>query len=289
MAEIRDAITATLTPFGDDGAVDYGYIWRHLRFQEDNGIAGVAPCGTNGEGQSLALEERKEIIRFVIENKGGLFVMPGTGCVNLPETIELTRFAERLGADAVLVLPPYFMKPSQAGLRDYFRRLFDAVRIPILLYHIPSLTGVEITHELLRDLSDYPNLLGVKDTSGDLGHIKGYVEAFPNLKIFSGADELIVDALNVGVAGIISGTSNVFPELIARIYRESRAGRDVSGLMEKLTSIISTLTKYPVFACNKAALSHLGFPLAHVRPPLIDLAPDQLRTLGEEIGRIADY
>jgi len=286
MAEIGDVITAMVTPFGDDGLVDTGYIWRHLRMQEEAGIKGVAPCGTNGEGQSLALEERKEIIRFVVENKGSMFVLAGTGCANLPETIDLTRFAERVGADAALVLPPYFYKPSASGLRDYFRRLFDAVRIPIMLYNIPSFTGVEITHELLRDLIAYPHLLGVKDTSGDLACTKAYLHEFPTLKIFNGYDPLVEASLKAGVHGVISGASNPFPGLVAKLVADFRAGRETHELQRRLTDVSTVLAKYPPFAANKSALALLGFPHTHVRPPLVDLTAEETKALSQDLQKI---
>jgi 4-hydroxy-tetrahydrodipicolinate synthase len=286
MAEIRDVITATLTPFGDDGTVDRAYLYRHLRFQEENGINGVAPCGTNGEGQSLSLDERKEVIRFVVENKGSMFVLAGTGCANLPETIELTRFAERVGADAVLVVPPYFYKPSPEGIRSYYRRLFDAVAIPIMLYNIPSLSRVEITDELLGNLSDYPHLVGVKDTSGDLERTKSYIQGFPKLKIFSGSDTLIEKSLDIGVSGIISGSSNVFPSLITRIYRDYREGKPVAELQERLIEIREMLDQFPAFATNKTMLSLLGFPRTHVRSPLVDLTEEQAKALAADAARL---
>lgn len=286
LAEITDVITAVLTPFGEDGAVDFGYMWRHLRLQEESGIAGIAPCGTNGEGQSLSLEERKAVIRFAVENKGSMFVLAGTGCVSLAETVELTRFAERVGADAALVLPSYFYKPSPTGLRDYFRRLFDEVAIPIMLYNIPSLTGVPITHELLRDLSDYPHLLGVKDTSSDPACTGSYVREFPNLKIFNGADLVIEKSLGVGAHGIISGTSNMLPDLVVSVYKAFREGGSVSELQQRLIEIRQVTDKYPPYASTKTILSLLGFPLTHVRPPLVNLTPEETAALREDMRRL---
>jgi len=285
MTEIAGVITANLTPFADDGSVDFAFIYRHLRFQEEHGIDGVAPCGTNGEGQSLSLEERKKIIRFVVENKGGMFVLAGTGCANLPETVELTMFAEQVGADAALVLPPYFYKPTHGGLLGYFRRLFDSVTIPIVLYNIPMLTGVEITHELLRDLSAYPHLLGVKDTSGDVECTKAYLQEFPRLKIFNGTDSLIVATLDAGAHGVVSGASNAFPGVISRLVGDHRAGRDASELQQLVSELRTLLARWP-FAANKAALALQGFPVSHVRPPLVDMTIGETEALAEEIRRL---
>jgi 4-hydroxy-tetrahydrodipicolinate synthase len=286
LLDFRGAFTATLTPFDERGEVDFDYIRRHLRYQEENGIDGAVPSGTNGEGPSLSLDERKRIVEFVIQNKGGMLVIAGTGCANLPETMELTSFAAEVGADAALIVPPYFYKNVAGhGLADYYRRVLDLAPIPVLLYNIPSLTGVEITDELLHALADRPNLAGVKDTSGDIARTKAYVASFPNLAILNGSDWLIQESL-VGAAGTISGLSNVFPRLISAIYDDFRAGKDVSAAQQRVNSLKDIVAKYPPFAGNKHALTLYGFPLTHVRPPLVDLSKDERRRMQAELRQI---
>jgi len=287
LPDFRGAFTATLTPFDERGEVDFDYIRRHLRYQEENGIDGVVPSGTNGEGPSLSLHERKRIVEFVIQNKGSMLVIAGTGCANLPETIELTSFAAEVGADAVLIVPPYFYKNvARHGLADYYRRVLDSAPIPVLLYNIPSLTGVEITDDLLQALADRPNLAGVKDTSGDIAGTKAYVANFPDLAILNGSDWLIQESLAAGAAGTISGLSNVFPHLISAIYDDFRAGKDVSDAQQRINSLKDIFAKYPPFAGNKFALTRQGFPLTHVRPPLVDLSKDERRRMQAELRQI---
>jgi 4-hydroxy-tetrahydrodipicolinate synthase len=287
LPDFRGAFTATLTPFDERGEVDFDYIQRHLRYQEENGIDGVVPSGTNGEGPSLSLHERKRIVEFVIQNKGSMLVIAGTGCANQPETIELTSFAAEVGADAVLIVPPYFYKNVAGhGLADYYRRVLDSAPIPVLLYNIPSLTGVEITDDLLQALADRPNLAGVKDTSGDIAGTKAYVANFPDLAILNGSDWLIQESLAAGAAGTISGLSNVFPHLISAIYDDFRAGKDVSDAQQRINSLKDIFAKYPPFAGNKFALTLQGFPLTHVRPALVDLSKDERRRMQAELRQI---
>jgi 4-hydroxy-tetrahydrodipicolinate synthase len=278
----KGVYTAILTPFDENGKIDFNYLERHLRFQEANGIDGVVACGTNGEGPSLSLDERRQIINFVIQYKGNMQVIAGTGCANLPETIELSSFAAEAGADAALILPPFFYKNiEESGLVDYYNRVLNAVDLPVILYNIPLFSGIEITDNLISALIDRPNfnLIGVKDTSGDIKRTKSYIVHFPKLHIFNGTDKLIKKALESGAVGTISGISNIVPKLVSRIYADYTVSKDVTSLQQQLDELIAILGKYPMFAANKFALILQGFPPTHVRPPLVDMTQDQYRQL----------
>ena len=295
MLEMKGVYTATITPFDELGEINLSYVTRHLEFQEHHGVNGVIPCGTNGEGPSLSLAERKHLIEHVVWRKGNMHVIAAAGCVSLAETIELTKFAESAGADAALLLPPfYFPNPAPEGLVSYFRWVLDSVSLPILLYNIPSFTGVEISDELLAGLQDYPHLYGVKDTSGSLDRLERYIRSFPRLKILCGSDDLAEAALKLGAAGSISGSSNVLPELMVEIHRKFFAGEDVSpacrsrlqtaiSVQEKVARYKEIFKRYPFAGGNKYALSLRGFPPSLVRPPLVDLTEDQQSSLRSEL------
>jgi len=286
MLSFEGAFTAILTPFNEEGEIEFDYMLRHLRYQEENGIDGVIPCGTNGEGPSLSLDERKRVIRFVVENKGRMLVIAGTGCSNLPETIELTTFAAEAGADAALVLPPFYFKNlDDRGTADYYRRVLDAAPIPVLLYNIPSYSGVEITEGVLRSLADRANLAGVKDSSGNVERTRAYASGFPRLQILNGSDWCIEAALAGGAAGTISGIGNVYPELVAGLYDAWQAGQDVSAWQAKINELKEVFDRCPPMAANKFGLTLRGFPSTYVRPPLVDLSPTERRRMEEEIRR----
>ena len=276
LRDLHGSFTATLTPFRRDGSIDFAYIPRHLRFMEENGMDGVVPSGTNGEAASLSLDERKRVIEETIANKGNLLVIAGTGCTNLPEAVELSRFAESAGADAILVMPPFFFHGATVeGLANYYRGLLDQISIRVLLYNIPQFSGIEITHELIHGLEGYPHLAGVKDSAGDAEATRRFINAFPNLRIFNGSDLNIESATRAGVAGSITGLGNAFPKLVVGAYNESKASGSGSPSQERLRLLVDIYDRYPLLATNKPALSFQGFPKVHVRPPLVDLKPEQ--------------
>lgn len=276
MTDFKGIVAAILTPFDDDDRVDLEYVRRLVRFVEDGGCQGFVPSGTNGEFPSMTLDERKALIETCAAAKGGLFMVAGTGCSNLKDTVELTRFAESVGSDAAMVVPPYFFfYATEQGLIDYYKRVFEAVSLPIFLYNIPQCSGVRITDGLIRALECYPHLAGVKDSSGRLESTLHYIEAFPNLKVFVGDDHHCLSALTAGGAGHITGLPNAFPRICADLYRAFAAGEDAAGYQARLSMARHIYSAFPEFALNKYVLSLRGFPFRHCRPPLTDLSSEQ--------------
>ncbi|MBC8077706.1 MAG: dihydrodipicolinate synthase family protein, partial [Chloroflexales bacterium] len=193
MAELSGVICATLTPFVSSvGPVDYDWIEPHLRFLEAGGVQGIVPLGTTGEAASLGVGERERILDLILERRGDLFVIPGTGCASLPETVTLSRYALEQGADAVLVMPPFYYKDvPEAGVLDYFRALCDSLPSDarVLLYHIPRNTGVPIAPAVIEGLlhSHPKQFFGIKDSSGDAPHTANLIARYPQLQIYSGS------------------------------------------------------------------------------------------------------
>ncbi len=284
MFDPRGVFSAIITPFNKGGELDLDYVTGHLRFQERAGIHGVVPSGSNGEGPSLSLDERKRLVEHVVTNKGKLRVIAGAGCASLPETIELTQFAASAGADAVLLLPPFYFKDvTPPGLAEYFRQVLDSASIPMLLYNIPALAGLPISDELLGALAGHPNLYGVKDSSGDPDRPDQYIKRFPKLRIFVGTDDLAETALQAGATGLISGLGNVYPELMVEIYTRFQRGEDVSGVQRKISRYKQVFKRYPFRGGSKYALTLRGFPMSFVRPPLVDLTEEQQAALQNEL------
>ncbi|MDO8589175.1 MAG: dihydrodipicolinate synthase family protein [Armatimonadota bacterium] len=276
MAELKGIVAAILTPFDERDNVDLDYMKRHLRFVEAGGAQGFVPSGSNGEAASMRLEERKRIIELCGANKGSMFMVAGTGSTSLSETLELSRCAESAGADAIMVLPPFFFTYAPVkGIIDYYRRVFDAVSLPIFLYNIPQCTGIRISEEIIHGLREYPHLVGVKDSSGQIDSVLNYIENFPGLKIFVGNDHQVLSVLEAGGEGHITGMPNAFPELTTELYKAFVAGEDASEQQARLSKARDIIAGFPEFAVNKYVLSLRGFPLRYCRLPLLDMTDEE--------------
>lgn len=281
-----ELFAASVTPFSaPNGAVDHGYIVRHLRWLEANGADGVAPCGTTGEGQSLSVAERMAIFDTVVQHRGRLRVFAGTGCAALSDTIALTRYAIERGADAAMVLPPFYFKNlSDAGLLAYYRALCDALPAgaKIVLYHIPPMSQIPISAAVIEGLrQSHPEMVyGIKDSGGEIGYLTDLTERFPWLRVYVGGPPLMAQALRAGAAGGIFAISNAFPAEIRALITAHTAGGDVESAQRKVTALNNTLKGYANPPAIKALLPYLAdLPQASSRLPLVDLTPAQAEAL----------
>ena len=190
--DIKGIIAAMVTPMKPDESVDYKGVRRQTRRQIEAGVHGVFCLGTNGEGYILSHEEKLEVARVTIdENAGRLPVYVGTGCVSTKETVELSKQAQRLGADVLSIVCPYFAQASQDELYRHFARVAENVDIPIILYNIPMRTGVNLTVDTVKRLAMIPNIVGIKDSSGNFDQILQYIEKTPeDFIVLSGNDSL---------------------------------------------------------------------------------------------------
>lgn len=298
MAGLKGTVVAAVTPFSPGGAqINFPWIPGHLRFLERNGIGGVLVSGTNGEGPSLSLAERKQLVDMVIANKGNLAVIVGTGCASLVETVELSQYAFRMGADAILVVPPFFFKNlPHRGVIEFYRALFKALpnQKKVMLYNIPSLSGVEISDEVVDALvAEFPRkFLGIKDTSRDIQKTWHYIERYPQLKVFVGSDELATAALQGGAAGCISVIGNAFPDLPVAVYqavKQRRGKKEIERAQAKLSQVKSLVYNYPSISALKL-LVHLRASLPHtyVRPPLAELTQDEANQLQDDLRALLE-
>ncbi len=275
MPNLSGVMPAMITPFDKRGGLNLDALPAYLKFQQDAGMDGVVVCGTNGEGVSMSVAERKRLLEAVIDLRGSLIVIAGTGAANLPDAIELTRHAAAAGADAALALPPFFFKnPTAQGVAAFFRPLLDAAEIPVLLYSIPQQTAVQITDEIIGLLADHPRLAGLKDSKGDWETTSGLISTWPKLSIFSGGDQIMARSLAAGSAGAISGSANAFPDLVAEVRKSVGTGASDTA-QARLTAAKDILIQYPLIAAVKSVLAHRGVSRMYVRPPLIDLTPAQ--------------
>ena len=275
---LHGLLTAILTPFDMAGILALELIPALLDFQRTAGIDGVVVCGTNGEGTSLSVDERKQVLEIVMQYSGHLQVVAGTGATCLTDALELTRHAASLRVDAILLLPPFFYKqPPTAGLIDYFLPILDSVDLPMLLYNIPQMTSVPITDDLLNALADHPRLAGVKDSAGDWTRTKQLIDNHPQLKIFGGSDFDALRCWRGGAAGCISGGANPFPEIVAAVRDAVRSGDPVhaDAAQDRLNSMLDILVSFPSVGASKSVLARRGFPKMGVRPSLVNLTEIQ--------------
>ena len=212
------AITALVTPF-KRGELDTNALKKLIEFQIEKGINGIVPCGTTGEAPTLSYEEHKKVIELTVKYvKKRVPVIAGTGANSTEEAIELTEFAKKVGADGALLVCPYYNKPSQEGLYRHFKKVAEAVNIPIILYNIPGRTGINMLPETVVRLSKIPNIVGIKEASGSLEQVTEIIKNIDkDFVVLSGDDSLTLPMLSLGGKGVISVASNIIPDKIAKM------------------------------------------------------------------------
>ena len=283
MRDLRGICTAIVTPLDEGGALNLSALGPFLDYQRAAGIEGVVVAGTNGEGTSMSVSERMQLLEAVLAQRGELLVIAGTGAASLCDAQTLTRHAAECGADAALVLPPFFFKnPSPQGVAAHFRRIMDTADIRLLLYSIPQQSAVPVTDEVLKLLNDHPRFAGLKDSAGVWDRTSELLSRYRGHAVFPGSDLLLAQGVAAGAVGNISGTANAFPELIVSTVRTVKSGGDGADEQARLNRAIAVLQKYPLLAVNKTILARRGLPRMWVRPPLVDL------TLAQEEALFAD-
>jgi 4-hydroxy-tetrahydrodipicolinate synthase len=279
--EIGRLLTAMVTPFDDEGAVDYGQAKRLALALLDSGSDGVVVAGTTGEAPTLSHDEKLRLFREVkdaIDGRGA--VIAGTGTYNTAESVELSREAERrTGADALLLTTPYYSRPPQEGIYRHFETIARATSLPCILYNIPGRTGVNVTAETMLRLSRIPNILGVKESSGDLDQITRIIEdAREGFLVWSGDDQLTLPILSVGGYGIISVVSHLAGSQMREMIEAHLAGRREEAarfhrrLLPLIAAIMSPAAPNPIGV--KHALNGVGFRVGGVRLPLVEADED---------------
>lgn len=297
MTELRGVFAPIVTPFRPaDGEIDLPWLPAYIAYLRGKGCQGIIPCGTNGEAASLSVSERMAVAEAAsaAARPLGMPVIVGTGAAALTDAIALTRHAFSIGADAVLVMPPfYFKKPADAGVAEWFRRLFDAAMPPggrALLYHIPQTTGVPISDALLDMLlaSHGELVYGLKDSTGDPDQLRHFRTAYPQLAYFAGNDHRVAEACSTGAAGSITAGANVFPDRAAAAQQAAWSAGDVTSAQARLSAARKALDLFPLQPATKAALAELaGLPETAVRPPQVELTPEQRAQLRQALKELA--
>lgn len=284
------AATAIITPM-KNGAVDYEAFGRLIDWQIENGIDAIVVAGTTGEGSTLTDEEHKEVIRFSVERVAGRVpVIAGTGSNDTAYAIELTKYAESVGADAMLLISPYYNKATQKGMIAHFKATAEATTKPCILYNVPSRTGCNILPETVATLAKIPNIVAIKEASGNISQIAEIAELCGDeIDIYSGNDDQIVPVMSLGGKGVISVLSNLMPHETSKICKDYLSGNHKEALRVqlKLLKLINTLfcevNPIPV----KAAMKRMGFCSEEIRLPLTPMEPqneEKLVNLMKENG-----
>ncbi|MCM2280079.1 MAG: 4-hydroxy-tetrahydrodipicolinate synthase [Oligoflexia bacterium] len=294
---MRGVFTALVTPFDARNELDLGAVAGILREQRLAGISGVIPCGTTGESPTLTVEEKKRLIGFCIDElKGtGLKVIAGTGGNSTAETVELSRWAAEAGADGVLVVTPYYNKPSQAGLEAHFTAVADAISgspgCEVILYNVPGRTGVTLAPATIARLARHPRIRSIKEATGNVAFTSeihdALAEAGLEMDVLSGDDATFLPLLSVGATGAISVASNLFPRAMVELQGAFAGNRaaDAATLHRRYFPLFRDLFVESNPVPVKAALALLGACDARVRPPLAPLAPSSLELLKASLAR----
>ena len=295
-------IAAQVTPFTQGGGeVDLDWVGPHVDWMRGFGITGVLALGTNGEGPSVGLGERRALIAAVKEAcrgiGGGLDVFAGATCVSLPDTIRAANDALDAGAHAVALLPPYFFKDVDArGMADWFAAVIESLPAEgrAVLYNIPAHAKIEIADEVVRALLDrFPDqLIGIKDSSGDAERTKRYLDLAPDsgpgsdFRVMAGSDRAHAALYGAGCVGGVSGLANAVPALVKTIQFAHREGGKPERPQAQLNELHAILDRFPRIGALKQLIAFTsGLPLAHARPPYRDLTGAETAALEQAVGQ----
>jgi 4-hydroxy-tetrahydrodipicolinate synthase len=287
---------ALVTPFTDDGkTVDEERLRALVKHCLEQGVHGVVPCGTTGEFINLTIEERKRVIKIVIEEVNGRVpVIAGTGASGTDQAVEMTRYAKDAGATAALIVTPFYLKPADRGIYEHFFTIANEVDLPIILYNIPQCTGLELPWQMVEDLAQIPNIVAIKDTSGQLKYILAILEKVRDkINVLCGHDEVVIAGLAAGCSGAILASANIIPDIWIRLYNHVRKGelqqaRELQYKVQKIARIIVGSGAVG----TKEALNMMKIKVGPVRKPLSvggELtyeAREELRLDLEKIGKI---
>ena len=276
--QFQGAFTALVTPFKND-QVDEDAYRKLVEWQIEQGIDGLVPCGTTGESATLSHEEHKQVIKICVDQaKGRVPVLAGAGSNNTREAIDLTRYAKESKADGALLITPYYNKPTPNGLVAHFKAIAQEVSMPFVVYNVPGRTGLNVQAQTMARLfHEIPEVVGVKEASGDLKQIAEVVEACgPDFTVLSGEDFTVLPLLAVGGHGVISVTSNIAPKMMSDMCRAFRAGEQNKAL--GLSLELLPLCRGMFLETNpipvKTALSMMGMMDLELRLPLVPLTPE---------------
>lgn len=283
----KGSAVALVTPFDKENKVNFKKLAELIEYHIENKTDAIVSCGTTGESTTMSDEEILSVLEFTVKQVNGRIpVIAGTGSNNTMHSVELSKKAEALGVDGLLVITPYYNKANKSGLKKHFLTIAESVNIPIILYNVPGRTCMNISPALIAELAQVPNIVAVKEASGDLGQVVKIASLVPeDFAIYSGNDDSIVPLLSVGGHGVISVLANVCPRETHDLVEKYLNG-DVEGARKiqlDLDALVAALfievNPIPV----KTAMNLLGFEVGDLRLPLDNMDPTNLEVLKREL------
>lgn len=285
MVAIKGIITPIITPMREDESINEEELRRQVNRQIENGIHGIFPFGTNGEGYILSEEEKERVLNVVVEEvRGRVPVYAGTGCISTKDTIRQSLMGKSAGADVLSIITPSFAAASQAELYEHYKAVAEAVKMPVVLYNIPARTGNSLAPATVSRLAEIENIVGVKDSSGNFDNMLQYLEqtrSRPDFAVLSGNDSLILWNLLAGGVGGIAGCANVYPANMAAIYNRFAEG-DLVGARRAQDTIRSFRNCFHFGNPNtivKTAVALLGYPVGNCRAPFNQVSLEGVEAL----------
>ncbi|WHZ59880.1 4-hydroxy-tetrahydrodipicolinate synthase [Metabacillus hrfriensis] len=290
MIDFGKISTAMVTPFDKNGNIDFAKTSQLVNFLIKNGSDSLVVAGTTGESPTLTSEEKIALFKHVVsEVNGRVPVIAGTGSNNTKASINLTKKAEAAGVDAVMLVAPYYNKPNQEGLYLHFKTIAEATELPVMIYNVPGRTAVSISPDTIVRLAELPNVVAVKEASGDLDAMSEIISKTPeDFALYSGDDGLTLPVLSIGGAGIVSVASHVIGNEMQEMITAFNAGENVraGAIHRKLLPIMKQLFKAPNPVPVKTALQLKGLDVGPVRLPLISLTETERNELTNVITSI---
>ncbi len=279
---------ALVTPFKENFEVDFNAYGKLVDFHIEQGTHGLVPCGCTGEAATLSHEEQKECIRFVVERVAGRVpIIAGTGSNNTMEALDLTRYAKEIGCDGALLITPYYNKPTQAGLIAHYKKIAEEVDIPIVLYNVPSRTGIKLEPETIAELNKIPNIVCIKEACGSVDQVS-QILALCDITVLSGDDSLTLPMMSIGAMGVISVAANIVPAELARMCTQALEGHYSEArkihyqLMPLFKALFYETNPMPV----KAGLARMGMIKNILRLPLVSMSEPQFKRLEHVLQKL---
>jgi 4-hydroxy-tetrahydrodipicolinate synthase len=283
MIELKGTYTAIVTPFSGDNVNEPKF--RDLvEMQIAGGVAGIIPVGTTGESPTLSHEEHRRVVDIALETVNGrIQVIAGTGSNNTIEAVSLTRHAQQAGADAALLITPYYNRPSQTGLIRHYKTVAESCDIPLIIYNCPGRTAVNTTADTVMELAEIPNIVGIKEASGNMDQICEVLVRKPEkFTVLSGDDSLTVPMISVGAMGVISVISNIVPDEMSKMTTAALSGdfATAAKIHTRLFPLMRLVMKAETSPSPiKSAMNLLGIDVGSVRLPLVEPGPDSMRKI----------
>ncbi len=284
------SIVAMITPFDQNNKIDEQGIKELVEFHIKNGTDGIVPCGTTGESPTLSHEEHKKVIELTIKAVAGRVpVIAGTGSNSTEEAIDLTASAKEMGADGVLLVMPYYNKPTQKGLYEHFKTIAEKVDIPGIIYNVPSRSGVNMLPSTLAELAELKNVVAVKEASGSLEQMTEIMSLCGDkITLLSGDDKILLPVLSIGGKGVISVVANIIPKEVSTMIEEYQQG-NYQQAREMFMDVIYPLSDAMFYETNpipvKTAAGLMGLPAGDLRLPLCSMEEGHLIKLKTQLKR----